>query len=314
MHTEHDQHRLAPVHPATPAPGPRMKPARITSAEVLVPAPSMLWLLLLFCVPTLIVFAITFKPADLYGGIGPGWTLQTLRSLSNPNYPTIIWRTIWISFVATAICLALSVPMAYHLARVTPRWRQLLLLLTIVPFWTSFLIRIFAWKALLHPEGLFKQALVFLHLVRPDASLLYNAEAVLLVSVYTYLPFAILPIYAAAEKFDFGLIEAALDLGATRLQAFFKVFLPGIQRGLLNAFLMVFIPSLGSYVIPDVVGGPNAEMIGNKIAQRVFVDRNLPHASGLAAFLTVAVLLPMLIMIIHQTRAEKQPPTMREVA
>lgn len=314
MHTEPDQNRLSPGRPATRSPDGRSTPARTTNAEVLVTAPSMLWLLLLFCVPTVIVFAITFKPADMFGGIGPGWTLQTLRSLFNPNYPAIIWRTIWISFVATAICLALSVPMAYYLARVAPRWRQVLLLLTIVPFWTSFLIRIFAWKALLHPEGFLKQALVFLHLVRPDASLLYNAEAVLLVSVYTYLPFAILPIYAAAEKFDFGLMEAALDLGATRVKAFFNVFLPGIQRGLLNAFLMVFIPSLGSYVIPDVVGGPNAEMIGNKIAQRVFVDRNLPHASGLAALLTVAVLLPMLLLIIHQTRAEKQPPTMQEVA
>jgi spermidine/putrescine transport system permease protein len=292
-----------------------MKPARTSSAELLVTAPSLLWLLLLFCVPTLIVFAITFKPADLYGGIGPGWTLQTLESLSNPNYPAIIWRTIWISFVATALSLALSVPMAYYIARATPRVRQTLLLLTIVPFWTSFLIRIFAWKALLHPEGYVKQVLAFLHLVPPDASLLYNAEAVLLVSVYTYLPFAILPIYAAAEKFDFGLIEAALDLGATRLKAFYKVFLPGIRRGLLNAFLMVFIPSLGSYVIPDVVGGPNAEMIGNKIAQRVFVDRNLPHASGLSAFLTLAVLLPLIIVIVYQARAEKQPPpTMQEVA
>ena len=100
--------------------------------------------------------------------------------------------------------------------------------------------------------------------------------------VYTYLPFAILPIYAAAEKFDFRLIEAARDLGARPLRAFFSVFLPGIRRGLLTAILVVFIPALGSYVIPDIVGGPSSEMIGNKIAQRTFVDRNLPHASGLS--------------------------------
>jgi spermidine/putrescine transport system permease protein len=282
--------------------------------EVLLTMPSLLWLLLLFCLPTLIVLAIAFKPADPLGGIGAGWTLASLRELANPNYPAIIWRTIWISFMTTALCLGLSIPMAYYLARAPRRTRTTLLLLTIIPFWTSFLIRIFAWKALLHPEGFLKQLLVWLHVADAQTSLLYNAHAVLLVSVYTFLPFAILPIYAAAEKFDFHLIEAAMDLGATRLRAFIKVFLPGIRRGVLNAFLMVFIPALGSYVIPDVVGGPNGEMIGNKIAQRVFVDRNLPHASGLSAFLTIAVLLPLAGVILLQSRGGKQPPTMQEVA
>jgi spermidine/putrescine transport system permease protein len=128
---------------------------------------------------------------------------------------------------------------------------------------------------------------------------------VLLVMVYTELPFAILPIYAAAEKFDFRLIEAAKDLGATSFRAFRSIFLPGIRVGLLTAFLMVFIPSLGSYVIPDIVGGPTSEMIGNKIAQRTFVDRNLPHAAGLSAFLTLAVLLPM--MAITTLRRRESP-------
>ncbi len=169
------------------------------------------------------------------------------------------------------------------MARASERRRRILLMLIIVPFWTSFLIRIFAWKSLLHPEGLVKKALVALGLAGPETSLLYNAGAVLLVMVYTYLPFAILPIYAAAEKFDFRLIEAARDLGARPFQAFRRVFLPGIRRGLLTAVLVVFIPALGSYVIPDLVGGPSSEMIGNKIAQRVFVDRNLPHASALSA-------------------------------
>ena len=261
--------------------------------EWLVTAPSFAWLAVLFVAPTLIVFAITFKPPDPYGGLGPGWTLGTLRSLADPNYPAIIWRTLWLSVLNTAFCILLSVPTGYHIARAPLRVRQMILLLVIVPFWTSFLIRIFAWKILLHPDGLLKQALVHLHLVQPNAMLLYNARAVLLVMVYTYLPFAILPIYAAAEKFDFTLIEAARDLGAHQLRAFFSVFIPGIRRGLMTAILVVFIPSLGSYVIPDIVGGPSSQMIGNKIAQRTFVDRNLPHASGLSAFLTLAVLVPL---------------------
>ncbi len=283
--------------------------------EWFVTLPSLVWLSVLFLFPTLIVFAITFKPPNVYGGIGEGWTLDTLRSLANPNYPTIIWRTIWLSVATTVICILLATPTGYFMARVTPKWRRILLLLVIVPFWTSFLIRIFAWKVLLHPEGPIKRLLVFLHLVQPDTSLLYTAEAVLLVMVYTFLPFAILPIYAAAEKFDFRLIEAARDLGAHQLEAFYKVFLPGIRRGILTAILVVFIPALGSYVIPDIVGGPNSEMIGNKIAQRTFVDRNLPHASGLSAFLTLAVLAPMFAVLVLQGRKERQaPPIIQEDA
>jgi len=191
-----------------------------TLNEWLITVPSLVWLVFLFLVPTLIVFAIAFKPADLFGGIGGGWTLDTLKGLSNPNYPGIIWRTFYLSLLTTLFSILLATPVGYYIARVSPKWRQVLLLLVIVPFWTSFLIRIFAWKVLLHPDGLIKQTLVFLHLAAPDTSLLYNSGAVLLVMVYTFLPFAILPIYAAAEKFDFHLVEAARDLGDRQWQAF----------------------------------------------------------------------------------------------
>jgi spermidine/putrescine transport system permease protein len=283
-------------------------------SEWLVTWPSLFWLSLLFVIPTAIVFMVAFKPTDNYGGIGPGWTLETLRHLANPNYPAIVWRTVAQSFLTTTTCILLAVPAGYFIARANRFWRQLLLLLVIVPFWTSFLIRIFAWKVLLHPEGLIKQLLVFLHVMRPEVSLLYNSGAVLLVMVYTFLPFAILPIYAAAEKFDFHLLEAARDLGAHQWQAFFRVFIPGIRRGLLTAILVVFIPALGSYVIPDIVGGPNAEMIGNKIAQRVFVDRNLPHASGLSAFLILAVLVPLLAVLALQKSRDRAAPFIQEDA
>ena len=279
--------------------------ARVKLSEWFVTLPSFVWLAVLFLVPTLLVFAITFKPANPFGGIGAGWTLDTLRTLGNPNYPAIVARTIRLSILVTAGCILLATPMAYYMARVSPALRRWLLLLVVLPFWTSSLVRIFAWKVLLHPEGMLKHALVALGLVAPDATLLYNENAVLLVMVYTELPFAILPIYAAAEKFDFRLIEAAKDLGASSFRAFRAVFLPGIRVGLLTAFLMVFIPSLGSYIIPDIVGGPTSEMIGNKIAQRTFVDRNLPHAAGLSALLTVAVLLPM--MAITSLRRRESP-------
>jgi spermidine/putrescine transport system permease protein len=282
--------------------------------EVLLTLPSAAWLLVLFLAPTLIVVAIAFKPTDLSGGVGAGWTLATLRSLGNPNYPVIIWRTLWLSAATTLICLVLATPVGYCLARLDRRRRRIMLLLVVVPFWTSFLIRIFAWKVLLHPEGFIKSCLVALRLVAPETPLLYNQWAVLLVMVYTFLPFAILPVYAAAEKFDFRLVEAARDLGAHQVQSFCRVFLPGIRRGLLTAVLVVFIPALGSYVIPDIVGGPGAEMIGNKIAQRVFIDRNLPHASALSLLLILAVLLPLIAVLALQSAREKAAPIIEEDA
>ena len=273
--------------------------------EVLVSFPSLFWLSLFFIVPTLFVFAIALKPANPYGGIASGWTWDNLRSLVNPNYLAVAWRTLWISVLSAAVCLVLATPIGYYLARVTARWKGFFLMLIIVPFWTNFLIRIFAWKVLLHPEGAIKKVLAFSGLVGPQTSLLYNAGAVVLVTVYTFLPFTILPIYAAAEKFDFQLLEAARDLGAKRLQAFARIFLPGIRRGLITAVLFVFIPALGSYVIPDIVGGPSGEMIGNKIAQRVFVDRNLPQASARSVVLILSVLAPLVTVMVLQRKREK---------
>lgn len=275
-----------------------MKQKSKSYIEWLLTLPSFGWLAFFFIVPTIIVFAIAFKPAGVNGGIGEGWTLESIRNLIQPSYPEIIFRTLWISLVTTAACMFLSTPVAYWLALQPAKRRQWLTLLIILPFWTNFLIRIFAWKTLLHAEGWLKHLLVAVGLVHPDTILLYNSGAILVVLIYTYLPFAILPIYAAAEKFDFSLMDAALDLGSSRLRAFVQVFIPGIKMGLFTALMVVLIPALGSYAIPDIVGGASSEMIGNKIAQRTFVDRNLPHASALSACLALAVLLPMIISIL----------------
>ena len=262
-------------------------------AEWAISAPSVLWLTLFFVVPTLLVVAISFHSAAPDGGIGKEWTLDTWRHLSNPNYPAIIWRTLWISAATTAGCVILALPCAFAIARMQKRWRAVMAGLIMLPFWTSFVVRVFAWRLLLHPEGFLKHVLLALGLAEPNTQLLYNSGAILLVSVYSFLPFAIMPIYAAAEKFDFSLLEAARDLGARSFLAFRKIFIPGIRRGVISATLMVFIPSVGSYVIPDLVGGKNSELVGNKIYQRTFPDRNLPHASALSAIMAVGVLVPL---------------------
>jgi len=270
--------------------------------EWLLTLPSLTWLVVFFLIPSLLVFAISFRPAGPYGGIGEGWTLETWQGLANPNYPEIVWRTVWLSVLTTVLCIAFGLPVAYALARMEGPWRNRLLLLIILPFWTNFLIRIFAWRTLLHPEGLVKDVLLLFRLASPETQLLYNSWAILLVLVYSFLPFSILPLYAAAEKFDFSLLDAARDLGASRWRAFVSVFIPGVSAGLLTAFLIVFIPVLGSYAIPDIVGGPTSEMIGNKIAQRVFNDRNLPHASALSSILALIVILPMLAVLVRRRR------------
>jgi spermidine/putrescine transport system permease protein len=272
--------------------------------------PSLGWLMVFFILPSLIIFAIAFRTADAYGGIGDSWTLETILRLVNPNYPGIIWRTIWLSVSNTVICLAVSIPVAYYLARMDRRWRQWAMLLVVVPFWTNFLVRVFAWKTLLHTDGTLRHFLVWTGILGADQPLLYNSGSILLVLVYTYLPFAILPLYAAAEKFDFNLLEAARDLGASSPHAFFSVFMPGISRGIVTASIMVLVPSLGSYVIPEMLGGVDSDMLGNKIAQYVYTERNLPRASALAAVLILTVLIPLLGMMYinnrRQTRDRKE--------
>ncbi len=266
-------------------------------SEALLTAPSFFWLASFFVVPSVLIFAISFKISNSSGGIGDIWTLETWSGLLRTDYLAILWRTVWVSAAITAICLLLGIPVGYWIARQRPGVRYWYLLLVIVPLWTNFLIRIFAWKIVLHPDGFLRSALVYSGIISPDTFLLNNIGSVIAVSVYTYLPFAILPIYAAAEKFNFGLIEAAADLGASRFKAFASIFLPGIKRGILTAVLIVMIPSLGSYAVPDLVGGIDGEMLGNKIAQRVTANRNLPEASALAAMLTLIITLPIIFLI-----------------
>lgn len=256
--------------------------------------PSFGWLALFVLIPTLLVLGIAFRETDPAGGIGSGWTLDQFKVFTEKSTLILLGRTLWISGTVTAICLVLALPVAWFISRVSPAWRPRLLLLVIVPFWTNFLIRVFAWNQILHSEGPLAKFFRAIHLLGENESLLFNSGAVVLVSVYTYLPFAILPLYSAAEKFDFSLLDAARDLGAGAFRSFRSVFLPGIRKGITTAIVIVFVPMLGSYVIPDLVGGTDGQMIGNKIAQRNFADRNLPAASAMSAVLTLFVLAPML--------------------
>lgn len=282
-------------------PADRDKPR---SGEWLLTLPSLGWLAVFFAGPALMVFLLAFKPADATGGVAAGWTLDNIRALAEPQYRPILWRTFWISVATTLICLALALPVCYGMARASARWKNVLLLLVIIPFWTNFLIRVFAWKALLQSDGPASRLLEATRLFDESPALLYNSGAVLLIMVYTQLPFAILPLYAAAERFDFTLLEAARDLGSSGFHAFRSVFIPGVRRGLCAAALIVFVATIGMYVVPDLVGGTDSEMIGNKIAQRAQSDRNLPLASALAAAMLLSVTL---VMAAGRIRSSRNP-------
>lgn len=260
--------------------------------------PTFVWLVLFYAIPMVVLLLLAFKHADSNGDIGAAWSLQEVRNLCNPIYPKIFFRTIWLAVTSTFLCVVLAVPISYQLARMRPTARNIFLMLIVVPFWTNFLIRIYAWKVVLHPEGWIKTVLVALGACDPETTLLYNSWAVLTVMVYTYLPFAVLPIYSAAEKFDFAMLDAAKDLGAGSFYAFRRVFLPSIMSGVTAAIMIVFIPALGAYLIPDLVGGPSSEMIGDKIAQSVTTKRNLPHASALSALLMIGVFAPLILAML----------------
>ena len=274
--------------------------------EWLITLPPFAWLVVFFLIPTIIVIVMAFHPASPYGDILPGWTLDNFRALCKSYYLIIIWRTIWISILSTVICLTFAIPVGYYMARLSLKWRQMMMVLVIVPFWTNFLIRIFSWQLVLNPEGILKKTLFYLGIVGEHTMLLYQPGTVILVIIYTYLPFAILPIYAAAEKFDFSLIEAAHDLGAGRCRAFFSVFVPSISKSLKTATFMVLIPCLGSYVIPDLVGGTGCEMIGNIIASRAFVARNIPMAAAWSSVLMIIILVPFGIVLSSQLLARRR--------
>lgn len=260
--------------------------------ELYLTLPSFGWLLFFFFIPAIILYTFAFRQVDDNGTVLSAWTLSSVRTLLDATSLQIAWRTVWLATVTTLLCVVAAIPVAYYMAVASEKRQRLLLLLVVIPLWSSFLVRIYAWKVVLHPEGIVKTVLVSCGLVSESTSLLYNNAAVLLVMVYSYLPFAILPLYSAASKFNFTLFEAAMDLGATRRRAFFSVFLPVMKPAMLTASLMVLIPAAGAYVIPEIVGGKSAEMLGNTIARRVFIDRNLPDASALALLLSMIVFLP----------------------
>ena len=257
---------------------------------ILLLVPCALTLVVLFLLPQLLMFESSLGRRDAYGGIVHQWGPSNYLRALEPIYLVILARSIGLAFVTTALCLLVAWPMAYWLAlRVPDRWRSGLLVLVILPFWTSFLVRMYAWVFALRSEGLVN---LFLgHFGVGPLPLLYNDFAVLLGQVYGELPFMILPLYASLEKLDRSLLEAASDLGARPARALFRVTLPLSAPGIVAGCVLVFIPSLGAYLAPDLLGGARTVYIGNLIQSQFAVARDMPFGAALSFLLSLTVLV-----------------------
>jgi len=262
---------------------------------ILLLSPALLWLLLFIVAPLAIVVVVSIATRGPYGRTVYEFTPSNFLRAFDPLYLRAYWRTAWIATTTTLLCAVVSYPVAYYLAlRAPERWKRPLLVLTVIPFWTSFLIRTYAWILLLRSEGVINSALMGTGLVGAPLKLLYSDFAVLVGQVYGELPFMILPIYVALDRLDIRLLEAAQDLGANRFWTFVKITLPLSRPGLIAGIALVFIPSLGAFITPDLLGGAKSVMIGNLI-QNQFAQLNQPFGSALSLILTIAVLLLLAI-------------------
>jgi putrescine transport system permease protein len=288
----------------------------------LVPAVPYLWLGVLFLVPFLIVLKISlsdpavaqppYKPVFAWrdiAGFFSGLDLENFELLTQDDlYFRATLSSVRIAAISTLLLLLVGFPIAYGMARAPERYRSLLVALVILPFWTSFLIRIYAWVAILKPEGLLTQALMGLGLISEPLDILNTETAVYIGIVYAYLPFMVLPLYATLEKMDDTLLEAALDLGSTPWRSFWTITVPLAMPGIVAGSLLCFIPAVGEFVIPDLLGGSETLMIGRQLWSEFFSNRDWPLASAVAILLLILLVVPIVIYRdVEARRVEARP-------
>jgi putrescine transport system permease protein len=278
------------------------------------------WLIVLFLVPFAIVLKISLSQValaqppyvpvlDLGGGLAAikefvdGLSFDNYALLiSDPIYILSYLKSLWIALASTALLLLIGFPLAYGMSRAPRGAQAILFMLVVLPFWTSFLIRIYAWINILQREGLLNQLLLALHIVDTPPAWLATDTAIYVGIVYSYLPFMVLPIYATLEKLDESLLEAAADLGCPRWKTFWLVTLPLARPGVLAGVLLCFIPIVGEFVIPDLLGGSETLMIGQTLWTEFFANRDWPTASAVAVVLLALLVVPIVIYQHMQTR------------
>jgi spermidine/putrescine transport system permease protein len=274
-------------------------------------------LFIFFLLPLLIMLLISFAQRGTYGGIKPvtdwgqyiksfDWISNYVRSLE-PLYLEIYARSLWMAVVTTLLCLVIGYPIAYFISiKVKPTLKNTLLTLVVIPFWTSFLIRTYAWIIILRSEGLINNVLMGMGLIQsPIETLLYSEFAVMLGLVYGELPFMILPLYASIEKLDLSLLEASSDLGANSFWTFLKVTVPLTMPGIVAGIILVFIPTIGAFITPDLLVGAKSILVGNLVQNQFAIARDKPFGSAICFGLTTFVLLLLFLYARYSTRKEK---------
>jgi spermidine/putrescine transport system permease protein len=287
------------------APARAVRPRRsVRSALVtaLLVLPASAWYLILLVTPLVIVVVMSFGNKGKFGGYEPGFTLVNYADALDPNRITPFVTSLVLALSGTFLCLLTALPIAYFIATRGGRHKSLFIVLLIVPFWTSFLIRTYAWMFILRTEGLLNLVLVGSGILHHPVELLYTQTAVLIGLVYGELPFMILPLYASLEKLDRSLLEAAADLGAGGAASFRRVTLPLTLPGLAAGVVLVFVPSLGQFVVSDLLGGARSMLLGNLIQNQFAVARNQPFGSALAFELMAAVLALLLAYAVYARR------------
>jgi len=268
--------------------------------------PMGIWFSLFFVVPLAIIVAYSFMKRDMFGGVVHEFSLSAYKQMLSPAYGKIFLRTLWMTVLATGISILVALPCGYAIAR--SRHQTFLLILVIVPFLTNSLIRIFAWMNILGENGmmndicaLFTKICFFVTQNKEGVfvphKFMFTKGAVVLVSIYMYLPYAILPIFTSVDRFDFTLLEAARDLGATKMGSIYRVMIPGIKSGIISALIFTFIPIFGNYTVPQIIGSTESYMLGNIIMDQIQKARNLPLASAFSVVLTVVSMAAILFMI-----------------
>jgi putrescine transport system permease protein len=267
----------------------------------------LVWFLLLFLLPFLIVFKISF--AEMARAIPPytdlvSWSdgmLDIALNIANyigltqdPLYIDAYLQSLQVAAISTLLCLLIGYPLAWAVAHSRTSTRNILLLLVILPSWTSFLIRVYAWIGILKDNGVLNNVLLWLHVIDQPLVILHTNLAVYIGIVYSYLPFMVLPIYTALTRMDYSLVEAAQDLGARPMKTFFKVIMPLTKGGIIAGSMLVFIPAVGEYVIPELLGGPDSNMIGRVLWQEFFNNRDWPVASAVAVVMLLLLIMPIL--------------------
>jgi spermidine/putrescine transport system permease protein len=264
--------------------------------------PARLWMAVLFAAPFAIVLAYSFLTRGVYGGIEPPWTLENYQRLFDPLYLTILLRSFAMALGATALCLVFAFPAALFISR-APSRKNLYLQLVMLPFWTSFLVRTYAWIFLLRDTGLINTVLQQAGIIHSPLPLLYNSGAVLLGLVYGYLPFMVLPIYATLERLDPALEEAAADLGARPMATVFRVVVPLSKPGIVAGSILVFIPCLGAFLTPDLLGGGRTVLVGNLVQNQFTSARDWPFGSAIS----IALMALVTVIVWAVLRRESEP-------